>query len=139
MAENEVAKFDMNDVKKRMVDQIRATFLMLMPDEAFNALIDAEVSAFFKTPESQHWQNNPRQLTPFQVLVRQEMETMFRDVLKKELAKPEWSNFVGYDEHNQPKLGAELLKMMQGMAPKLVEAMFQGTVYNVIEKIRQGH
>lgn len=135
---NEIQQFNMDDVKKRMVDQIRATFAAQIPDEAFAKLIDTEVKAFF-APVPSHYSGGQPSPSPFQTLLRKEMEDFIKKLIKEELNKPEWSQWLGADEFGQQKVGEGISNVMKSLAPKMVEAMIQSMVVTVIERMRQGH
>ena len=50
MSDNPLAKIDTNALRGRVAAQVTNSFGMLIPEEQFSAMVDAQIKAFFETP-----------------------------------------------------------------------------------------
>lgn len=78
MSDNPLAKIDTNALRDRVAAQVTNSFGMLIPEEQFSAMVEAQIKAFFETPTSLIFERNGYsdtytikggQVTMFQMMV----------------------------------------------------------------------
>lgn len=82
--------FDPSTLKDRVSDQIRSSFVELIPEDAWKQMVQREIDWFTKEEVRQTGYYQERTLpSPLVILIRSELERMFKERLASELAKPE--------------------------------------------------
>lgn len=76
------------DPVQAIKERIRASFVDLIPEEQWTKMVQDEVNWFTREP-SGHSYNQPL-ASPLRVLIRKQLEDVFKDKLKQELSKPEY-------------------------------------------------
>jgi len=79
---NDIEKFDSSSVMNNVRDRIKATFVGLIPDEQWDAMIQAEVKGFFKN--SDKWNNDrPSEFQKLtQEVIREFAKERVKEILK---------------------------------------------------------
>ena len=106
-------------LQDRVRERIEATFMELIPPEAFNEMIDRCAADFF-----QH--ELPK-------LAREVLAERYREYLKAELDKPEWSAKYNENGDGPSDLVASIVKCG---AQELVAQLFGGIVQNTVINLR---
>lgn len=112
MAQNEskeIQPFRAEDLRAKIETRIKASFLELIPDEAFSAMI-AETLQKFTEPRTTNDAYNPKTLpSEFEVIVREVYRERLRDVVAKELQGEEWA---GHWDGNKVVVGEQVKKII---------------------------
>lgn len=120
----------MEDVKERIALRIKASFVELMPEEAWSKMVQAEITGFTTV----HGRGvNALQHSPLQGILRGVLEERYREMLKIELAKPEYAAHRGINGQAEPgefikgfikdNMAAIFTALLAGLGQGLVEQM----------------
>lgn len=128
-----IQKFDASTVRDAVTDRIKASFLELIPEEAWKGLVATEITAF--TEDRRHPHSSQVIEAPLKKLIREELDRRFRARIKEELDKPEYA--LLYDAQGQQQPGDAVKAIVEAMAPALVNALFAGVVDQAMWKLKQ--
>ena len=138
---NDVVKFDTNALKTKISERIRGNFIELIPDEAFDALVTAEINDFTKIKN----QNYSRHETysDLQKMIKDELRDMYKAHIKQKFADPEFFKMVWNTECPgetvEGIIGDNLNKFIEENAGVLMVSMFKpmisGMFYNLKQQI----
>jgi hypothetical protein len=123
---------DLSNLREQMRERIRASFVLMIPDEQWDKLIDAEVKAFF-------WKGGrgeARSISDFDRVVSQELEKETRKRVTELLNTPGWQE--RYNQDYQPMASEEIEKLMIKLAPEMLSALFGGVMQSALQGIK-GH
>jgi len=84
------------DIKSRVSDRIRETFLELISPEEFDALVQGEIKAFTedRVQNDLYSGRSSTVKAPLKVLIEEEIKAIFVEKIKEELAKPEYQQGI---------------------------------------------
>lgn len=85
----EIEKFDPSKLMDGVKDRIKATFVSLIPEDAWEQMVKTEVDRFFKPKEN--WNSSREYRSEFQDLVRKEIEDECKRRLKEYLSSPDFN------------------------------------------------
>jgi len=137
----DVVPFDMDSIKTRIKEQVRASFLGAIPPEAFKEMVDKEIRAFLEVPvkwevvdrtEGDLYRGPKRKLsasapaTPFRVLVWDAMREMTASRISDLLNDPDHYG-VSWDGA-ESRLGDAMRNVVKENAPLFVEALLEHMV-----------
>ena len=128
---SELQKFDPAQLMNGVRDRIKSTFVSLIPDEQWEAMIQKEVEMFFQSTES-YYSSNRHNASPFQLLCRQ----VFHDITAERL-RDHMSEFTSdtWDSHG-PKLNEALKAMLIESAPELMVSIMRTQFQNAVNNMR---
>ena len=86
----EVVKFNPAQIMQGVKDKIRATFVELIPDEQWNAMVQTEIEEFITPGTTSNNYQQSKQPSSLARIVQDELEKDLRVRLKELLAGPEW-------------------------------------------------
>ena len=126
---NEVQKFDPATLMDGVRDRIKATFVSLIPEEHWEAMIQRETDAYFKPREN--YRDTPR-YSDFQLTCQKVMTEICEVKIREALLK--------YENHlwgeNEVKVGEILMAQLQANASQMFAAMIGSQVQKVINDIK---
>ena len=127
----------MEDVKERIALRIKASFVELMPEEAWSKMVQAEITEF--TMLHAHDYRGNRRYSNLQMIIHEVLEQRYREMLKVELAKPEYGGHFGVNGQVQPGefIKSFLRENMTEILTVILEGMGQRLVEQVKDSIRQ--
>jgi hypothetical protein len=82
------------NIQETITQRIRASFVELLPEEAFAKIVADEIKRF-TTDKEQFYDNRNLQPSPLRQLIRAELQNRFKESLKIELSKPEYTPVWG--------------------------------------------
>ncbi len=115
-------KFDMQAVQDRVSESIKAQFAAFIPDDVWQGMVERETQKFI--------------VDELPKLVRAELETATKALIKAELEKTEYAGMVlgpMGDRHPGTVIAQEVAKHL---APDLVQAMFAGIIQQAVFAVR---
>lgn len=148
----EVQTFNMNDLKNRVADSVKATIGMLIPNEKWDVMIDKEVKAFFEetnTPFNIAYVNSgysrtevlQANITPFRALVWERCAKIVIPILDKAMHAndgPVAKHAIDYS-YKLP-ISSELTEVqnnhLEQMLPKMCAALFRDVYKFGVEQSR---
>ena len=131
---NEVAT--MQSLQDRVTERIRATFVDLVPEDQWRALVAKAVADYFEDRKPAHaFAGAVPSPTPFKQLVHAELTEFFRTRLRDYLHGDEFFSEWGA-RGMTPSDGAK--RIIRECIPDVVEALLAGAVQRVIEAARSG-
>lgn len=110
----------MDTLKEKVAARIRDTFAELIPEEAFNTMVEIQINEFIKA-------EIPK-------IVSEELEKKFREQVNTMLGLPEFQ-FIWTGSDRRP--GEALKEIIRELAPDLVAAAFGNVIAGVTEQVRQ--
>lgn len=122
----------MEDVKKRIALRIKASFVELMPEEAWTKIVQGELGAF--TTMHAHDYRGNRRSSHLQKIISEILEERYREMLKIELAKPEYHVHLGADGYHNP--GEFIKNFIKENMATILTAMLGGVGQNLIEHVK---
>ncbi len=140
---SDIVAFDPAKLKERISDVVKGTFLDLIPPEAFKTMVDTELKNFFEKPSiktkviTDNYNGRMRvdreeALTPFQEMVRNEIDDLVRAKLNKELGEDPFMS----DWQNNYSAGQMAKTITAELAPQMVTALFANMTQNILCDIR---
>ena len=130
--DNKMEVATMDDLKTKITDRVKSSFVELIPEEAWRAMVGKEIERF-TTEYREHNTDKPSSL---QALIREELTSRLKTQIKEELGKANYQKFEGM----APEFIKEVIKEA---APALIESLFnravQDAVVSVHNSLRQGY
>lgn len=126
----EIAPFDPSKLVEEIRARIQATFASMIPEEEWRRLIQREIHGFLHSTEDRHRNRQESGLTK---LVTGELDAFFRQRIKDELAKPEWS--AGW-VNGMAVPGDALRDLLVKNAPVIFAATFGAMFAQAIETMK---
>jgi len=130
---SEVEKFDPSKLMDGVRDRIKATFVSLIPDEAWNEMVEVEVKKFFD--ESEEWDNSRRRTSNFKELVR----SVLHEECRRRLV--EYLNSTEFDNHwinGQPTVSEAVEKIIVKNSGEILSTMFGNMFQHALYQIKSG-
>lgn len=118
----------MEDVKERIAARIKASFVELMPEEAWTKMVETEIARFSKVQD--RGCRDTRSFSDLQGIIREILEERYRDMLKAELVKPQ---YLGYFE--EP--GDFIKGFIMDNVPAIMTALLAGLGQNLVEHMKR--
>ena len=145
----ELTKWDPAAIKKKIADHIKASYVDLIPPEAWTQLVESEVAEFTTDRrEEVLWNGHQRSgefktiPSPLKQIVREELTEFFKGHVKAELSKAEyaqvWDNtrraFDGGNSNWGP--GEAVKEIVRKLIPDMIESVFGSVVQNAIQTLK---
>lgn len=131
---DQVEKFDPSKLMDGVKDRIKATFISLIPDDAWNKMVKDEVDRFFAPNQSWNYNGNRDKMSPFQLLVQTELTAEMTKKLRLYLDGPEFA--VIYDSYGQPVASKAVQDMIVENAGAVLSSMYSGMAASMIRNFR---
>lgn len=127
----------MEDVKERIALRIKASFVELMPEDAWTKMVQSEIKRFTEAPYERGY--SPNRLPPLHRILREVLEERYRGMLKVELAKPEYAAHFGVNGEAEPGefIKGFIKENMAAILTALLGGLGQGLVEQVKNSIQQ--
>jgi len=128
---SEIAKFDPSTLMEGVRAKIRASFVELIPDDAWNQMVKTEIDNFL-LGEYDRW-SNKRNDSGFQKIVREELQKAVKEKVTAVIAEfqPNWQTET--NSYDVPKmLKDEIIRQ----APEMFMSMIHNAVANSIQNMR---
>lgn len=122
----------MEDVRKRIALRIKASFVELMPEEAWTKMVQAELSEF--TMVHAHDYRGNRRSSELQGIIHGVLEERFREMLKVELAKPEYGEYFSVDGQAEP--GEFITTFIKNNLATIVTSLLGGLGQSLVQQIK---
>lgn len=159
MTDNAVMAFDPAALKKRVAESVQSQFGMLIPAEQFDAMVAAEIKAYFET-ETQHrvlteeqgeYSYNGRQkvnvvyvtMTPFRQQVREAIAKQVAQLIQNHFNTDKFRATVDsvWNSENQnqgyeAKMSDMLERKIDEIAPKMASSMFRELFVSAVERAK---
>ncbi|QQO97231.1 hypothetical protein M1M30_gp131 [Maribacter phage Colly_1] len=117
----EIKPFKPEDLMDGVRAKIKSTFVDLIPEEAWDAMVKAEVNSFM-SPKSYNNYNRTEQVSNFQFVIRDVLTEATREKCKELLNDPEFSSGMWQNGTEQP---SQFIKQfMLDNANELMMGMF---------------
>jgi len=122
-------------VRTKIVERIRASFVELIPEDQWIALVDAEIKQFTQPPGSGYYSYQESRVAPLRLIVREELDKLFRAKLVALLSNPDF----------QPKWSDKSTDMVAGEFVKtfltenvdlIAKAAFGQIMQNAVDTLR---
>jgi len=146
--DNPLAKIDTNALRDRVAAQVTNSFGMLIPEEQFSAMVDAQIKAFFETPttltfergggyNSDTYTLKGAQVTMFQMMVWNLVRPMVQAKLQEYMNQGEGKKaldgflkdlFEAKEFNDQQVMGVQ--RLMVAMTAGLFQQIGQTAVMN---------
>jgi hypothetical protein len=108
------------DLRTKVVEKIKASFIEFIPDLEWDKLVQKEVALFIESE--------------LKVLIKAELTAFFQAEIKKELERPEFLD-SGWGEHgNLP--GEAVKQIIKDLTPDFISAMFGRIVQQSVSQIK---
>jgi len=143
MSETGIEKFDPSTLMQGVKDQIKATFVSLIPEAQWIGLVEKEVDAFFnqttklnvgekKERVGSAWYETTflvveTEQSPFRSIVWQYCKDMTYQVLKEKINKDFFNSQWSPEEKD---LSEAMKEMIQSAAPAAMASFFQQILFN---------
>lgn len=144
MNNNTPVVFNQNDLMQNVKDRIKATFVGLIPDSEWEALVTKEVEAFMKTeanlefyhyqkPNTNFYGGSPEKsahvmaggMTPMRALIWQECASRLREELKKQLLE-----FSFIEDSYSGEFSEEMKRVIGEVGPAVAANFFTTLIQN---------
>lgn len=122
----------MEDVKERIALRIKASFVELMPEEAWSKMVQAEITGFTEVPYGRTYKAEQR--SPLQGMLREILGERYREMLKVELAKPEYGSCFGANGQAEP--GEFIKGFIKDNMATILTALLAGLGQGLVEQVK---
>ena len=119
------------DITKTIKDKIKNQFVDLIPDEAFQKMVETGVREF--TCEVKNRYNKKISPSPMQKIINEIIAERYRENIKAELAKPEYDNVWNGTGFELPEL---FKAMVIKTAPEILEAMISNYTTQIVNNLK---
>lgn len=116
----EIEKFDPSKLMDGVKDRIKATFVSLIPEAAWEEMVKAEISRFFNPKVS--WNSDREYRSEFQDLVRKEIENECKNRLKEYLSSPDF--YTVWENNGLPATTKAVENMIVKNSGEIMVSMF---------------
>jgi hypothetical protein len=126
---NTPATFSPASLQDKVQERIRASFVNLIPEDAWKVMVEREIS-YFTSPS----RRGDELVTPIGLMIRAEIQERLKEKLKAHLdvvVQMEWDNNL--QVHVPSAFSREIAA---SMAPLMVQHMFAGIVHNAVELMK---
>lgn len=156
MSENTPVQFDIKAVQERIVDTVRGTFGMLIPEDKWNEMVQREIEAYYTEEAFMLWHEEDVKdtnsnwsgatkkvnqlkirMTPFRQLVWSELHLQNTKQLQEYFAGPNFKAIVAYGDYEQAQLSDMLSKKLDELVPKMAAAMFSNMFAQAVQGATQ--
>lgn len=108
MENTTVEKFDPSRLMEGVKDRIKATFVSMMPEDAWVQMVEKAKDDFFSEDVDRY--SNYKKPSQFSLLVQQEFKAELSKKIKEFFATPEWQNT--WDGKGKSVLAEEIKKIV---------------------------
>ncbi len=126
---NTPATFSPASLQDKVQERIRASFVDLIPEDAWKVMVEREIS-YFTSPS----RRGDELVTPIGLMIQEEIRNRLKEKLKAYLdtvIQTEW------DEGLQAYVPAAFAKeIAASMGPLLVQQMFSGVIHSAVELMK---
>jgi hypothetical protein len=132
---NEVQKFDPSQLMDGVRDRIKATFVSLIPDERWEAMVQRVADDFFK---QKNWQDRNREIkSDFEKVAYECLTSLACNKITEYLQT--FQNGQWIEAMNASKANEELEKVLIKIAPELFASTFSAMFNKAIEVVKRGY
>jgi len=129
----QIQKFDPAQLMQGVRDRIKSTFVSLIPDDQWEAMVKKESDGFFREKEINPHVNNRQYKFDFQLLVRDELHKEAQARMKKYLESPEFSDT--WDNHGNTVASKAVKDMFIENSGQILAGFFAGMFQNALGQI----
>ena len=130
MSENnkEVKPFNANDVMQSVKDKIKASFVGLIPDEQWEAMVKKEIDEFINPQKNNNSWNNNYYPSGFSKIAKELLDNYAREKISEMLRKDEvLNNALGDDG----KLRKEYMELIANSIPNLFVNLLTNSMVDI--------
>lgn len=131
----EIAPYDPAKLMDAVRDRIKAEFVALIPEDAWNKLVNVEVKKFFETTTSSGYYENRTLPSPFGKIVWEELEKETRVRVKALLESSEWAG--EWDGQGGRKASEAVKKLITEKSGEILATVIGVAIQGAIESARQ--
>ena len=131
MSEDTKEIVTMDNLKSKITDRIKSSFVDLVPEEAWKIMVEKEVDHFINPQKDRYGSQNSK-ASPLEGLIQAEIEDRFKRYIKTELDKPEYSTWFS-DGETPPSF---IKAVIEKAAPALISIMFGRVVEDAVMRIK---
>lgn len=153
MADNDIVKFDMDDLKKRVTESAVANFGMLIPEDTFAAMVNKEIKAFFEETSMQivfeqintgsyHTplrENTKLLCTPFRLMVWRQMLKIGHTKILAVFDSEAFKVNLAYSGTSEPvaTLSAEMEAVLVKMVPQFMAEQMRNSFGSMVNQAKE--
>lgn len=131
---SDIEKFDPAAAVNAIRDKIRGAMLEIIPNEQWNALIEAEMHAFMNdTTKRDQWGHTQEQKAGYKAIVRALLEEEFKARVKAMLGSSEWSG--QWNNHGRQEAGDIIKKYVQEHTGEILNAWIGQAIQSVVSSM----
>lgn len=125
-------------IQNKIRDRIRSEFVSLIPDDAWEAMVQSVIADFTK-PVKGHYQNDPMKPSPMAQMIRDEINVIAKEKVMAEIHK---LGSAHWDAFGAATANEAVIKLVTDNFPALLVSMQNGMmnmlVMNAVNAIRNG-
>lgn len=125
---NDIKKFDPATLASKVKERVKNSFIDLIPDDEWEKFIKREIKHFMD------YRYNPKDDTPFQKLIKDELVIFMKLKIKKALATDKFNTL--YINEGNVILSQELEDAIIGNAGKMFMGVISSTMNQMIESFK---
>jgi hypothetical protein len=131
-----IVRFDPNTLKDRISDRIKNSFVELVPEDAWKALVQAELDKFFKPQFVKHGYNDVKEEpSELSKIISAEIRERLMKAVEIELDKPEYQD--KWNSGLQKNVGGDFANAVcKELTNELVSSLFNGIVQSAVQRLR---
>lgn len=129
----DVAKFDSAGYVDKVRDKIKQSLIDVIPDEQWNAMLKAEIEAFFKSKPTPAHYGGGEQPSEFRRIVMSVIEEETKKRVHDMLSSPEWTS---YWDGNKQKAGEEIARLARENGAMILAKWLESAIAQVVDSIR---
>lgn len=129
---DEIQKFDPSKLMDGVKDRIKATFVSLIPDDAWDQMVKTEVDKFFKKGELGY--TSRQMASDFDIIVRSMLEAEAKSRLVKYLESEEFQSI--WANNGQPTTAKAVEDIIVKNSGEILVNMFGGLFTSMLQDFR---
>lgn len=135
MPDGTIAPYDATKLMDAVRDRIKAEFIGLIPEDAWKAMVAAEVKKFFEAKPSPGYYENRNMPSDFQKTVWDELEKETRARMKTFLSSPEWN--TRWEGDGKKDVSEAVEKIVVEKSGDILAAILKGAIQSTVEEMRR--
>lgn len=133
MSGTEVAKFDPTSYVNKVRDKIKQSLIDVIPDDQWNTMLKAEISAFFENRVSSYMGQQTQHPSEFRRIVGAVLEEETKKRVKELLTGPEW---MAYWDGTKMNVGKEIGRIAAENGSAILAKWLEAAIAQVIDGLR---
>jgi hypothetical protein len=133
MSGSEVTKFDPTSYVDKVREKIKQSLIDVIPDDQWNAMLRAEIGAFFENRVTSNYGQQTTHSSEFRRIVTGVIEEETKRRIREMLSGPDWAS---YWDGTKQQAGEEIARLARENGAAILAKWLESAITQVISSIR---